>query len=219
MKALICFLNRLYKWSETWEKRHPKARTALMWLSIIIFSIAVVSLMYAFSIPFGLVTILSTDALRALIEGEATIIGFFGLVAIYALTSYDNRIEKIEDRMDDNFETRNALRWITEFPKGPSLPTGNLTKYKERREALVKRKWLFTKSIIISLGTLFISFFLFIYIYGILTINDIDVQATLPTTFPLLVGALTFLFVGVLSIITMLIGIGKEPTANPSPDN
>ena len=84
-RSLKDILRSLNKRSETWEEKHPKGKTALIWFSIVIFSVSVVILMYAFAIPFGLITILSNDALRALIEGEATVLGFFGLFAVYAL--------------------------------------------------------------------------------------------------------------------------------------
>lgn len=204
MKDLIGLLRSLKERSESWERTHPKETNLMVWLSIVIFSVAIALLMYGFSVPFGLVTILSNDALKTLIEAEATILGFFGLVAVYALTSYDNRIDKIENRIEEYVE------------KNESKPIGypnytNEGAYHDRKDLLIQRKGRFTKSIIISLGCLFVSFFLSIYDYGILTIKDITVESTVSTTFPLILGAFVFLFTGILSIFVMLYGMGKEP--------
>ena len=62
----------------------------------IIASILITGFFLFLSIPFGMFIILSTDALKSLIEGIATMLGFFGLIAVYLLTSYDNRIDKLE---------------------------------------------------------------------------------------------------------------------------
>lgn len=45
---------------------------------------------------FGTLSVFSDVTLTALIQAEATIIGFFGIVFIYGLTSYDNRRDRIE---------------------------------------------------------------------------------------------------------------------------
>lgn len=44
----------------------------------------------------GILLVFSNVTLNALIQAEVTIIGFFGIVFIYALASYDNRRDKIE---------------------------------------------------------------------------------------------------------------------------
>lgn len=48
---------------------------------------------------FGLVAVISKEMLKALIEAEATILGFFGLITVYALTSLDTRIDKLEQQL------------------------------------------------------------------------------------------------------------------------
>lgn len=64
--------------------------------------------------------------LTALIEAEATILGFFGLIFVYALTSLDNRFERFENsfhRLEDRLEEFRRLE-----EKNPS---------KEKREELM----------------------------------------------------------------------------------
>ena len=204
MKSLRDLNERL----QSWERLHPKKTLLLQYLSIIIFSIAVVYLMYGLSVRLGLITILSTDALKILIEAEATILGFFGLVAIYALTSFDNRIDKLEERIDDNVERGVAIR-NSIIPT--NLPIRNPKVYEDRKSTIIKRKQGFTVSMIISLGSLFISFFLTIYAYGILTISDISLESKVSSSFlPIIIG-FVLLFVGILSIFLMLYRMGKEP--------
>jgi len=49
-----------------------------------------------FAFHFGTLSVFGDVTLTALIQAEATIIGFFGIVFVYALTSYENRRDKIE---------------------------------------------------------------------------------------------------------------------------
>lgn len=63
-------------------------------LSIVLGVLLTFLLIFAFH--FGILSVFSDVTLTALIQAEATIIGFFGIVFIYALTSYDNRRDKIE---------------------------------------------------------------------------------------------------------------------------
>jgi hypothetical protein len=63
-------------------------------LSLILGILLVFLLTFAFR--NGILLVFSNVTLNALIQAEATIIGFFGIIFIYALTSYDNRRDKIE---------------------------------------------------------------------------------------------------------------------------
>lgn len=68
------------------------------WLFLIILTI------FAFSQPlilgiiflYGSVATVEVEMLKAMIEAEATILGFFALVVVYALSSLDNRIDRLE---------------------------------------------------------------------------------------------------------------------------
>jgi len=50
---------------------------------------------------FGAVAVISKEMLKALIEAEATILGFFGIFAVYALTSFDSRMDRLEEQLFD----------------------------------------------------------------------------------------------------------------------
>ncbi len=56
---------------------------------ITVFIISVVSVSYIWVLT-------NVEALKAMIEAEATILGFFGLIAVYWLTSMDSRIDRLE---------------------------------------------------------------------------------------------------------------------------
>jgi hypothetical protein len=60
---------------------------------IIVLVIAIIIAVASTSLIFVLVNV---DALKSLIEAESTVFGFFGLVAVYLLTSLDNRLDGLE---------------------------------------------------------------------------------------------------------------------------
>ena len=72
------------------------------------------AIFFIISIPFGIFLLLSTDSLKSLIEGIATMLGFFGLIAIYLLTSYDSRIDKLEEKIQD-LEDEKKIRLFREI--------------------------------------------------------------------------------------------------------
>jgi hypothetical protein len=47
------------------------------------------------------VVIGSTPMLQSLIQADATVLGFFGVIAAYSLTSYDSRIDRFEQQRFD----------------------------------------------------------------------------------------------------------------------
>ena len=177
-----------------WEESHPKANSVLTWVFIAIISIALSYTFFLFSIPFGFLIILSIDAVKTLIEAEATILGFFGLIAVYLLTSYDSRIDKLEEKMldsqiDVNFENLRSLR-----------------------ERIKDRKRKASISISASLISLLLSFFLSITTLGVLGVNpEQPTQTALQLAIALSVIASTLLFIGVFSILVMIYRIGREP--------
>lgn len=74
-------------------------------LRIVILSV-ILAIVSFFLVPlaflFGLGAVFSKDTmLTALIEAEATILGFFGFIAIYTLTSLDERIDRLEQQIFD----------------------------------------------------------------------------------------------------------------------
>lgn len=74
------------------------------WKSIILLIISLVcfGVLWFLAIYYGFIAITAKDTiLKSLIDAEATILGFFGLIVIYALNSFDNRIDRIEQQLFD----------------------------------------------------------------------------------------------------------------------
>lgn len=76
-------------------KQHPLATIfSIVFAFTLIYFLGIIFL-------FGLVAVISKEMLKALIEAEATILGFFGIIAVYALTSLDSRIDRLEEQNFD----------------------------------------------------------------------------------------------------------------------
>jgi NTP pyrophosphatase (non-canonical NTP hydrolase) len=79
---------------KAWLKKH----ITLVLPSILVF--VCFCIVFA-AILFGVAAVFKPEVLTALIEAEATITGFFGIILTYALTALDNRRDKLEDRFWD----------------------------------------------------------------------------------------------------------------------
>jgi hypothetical protein len=175
---------RIQDWDEKINREHPK----VIWILIIIFSSLLSVVFFLISIPFGFFIILSVSTIQTLIEAEATILGFFGLMIVYLLTSYDNKIDKIEEKLD--LADSNKVE----------LLCNRLDKIRER-----KRKACNT--ILSALFSLIMSFFLSITAMGILNAYSEPAACALVV----ITIASTFLFIGISSLFVMVYRIGREP--------
>jgi hypothetical protein len=181
---------RLAKWDKEWSEKHPK----VIWVIIAVVSVALSLTFFLFSIPFGFFIILSTDAVKTLVEAEATILGFFGLIAVYLLTSYDSRIDKLEEKIQDSSDTAKTERFSVIQRK------------------LKDRKKRATVAILVALISLLLSFFLSIVTLGLLGVNEGQpTETALKIAIPLIIVASMLLFIGVFSIFLMIYRIGREP--------
>lgn len=85
--------------SQSMPQEESKVR---FWLVFIILSALALILIFVIgeiSRLVGSIAVASESMLRTLIETEATILGFFGLIFVYALTSFDNRLDKLEEQL------------------------------------------------------------------------------------------------------------------------
>lgn len=74
----------------------------------------------------------STQMLQSLIQAEATILGFFGIIAAYMLTSYDTRLDRLEKQRFDL-----EMKGIVNYPKAIELEKRiEWIKHQKRRTAL-----------------------------------------------------------------------------------
>jgi hypothetical protein len=70
---------------------------------VVAFIVALVITIAAINI--AKITINSAAVLQSLIQAEATILGFFGIIVTYLLTSYDTRLDRFEQQ---RFDARNS---------------------------------------------------------------------------------------------------------------
>jgi hypothetical protein len=73
-------------------------------LAIAIFITIFISLLYGYLSFLGylaLAALNSTEMLQSLIQAQATILGFLGVIVAYMLTSYDSRIDRCEQQVFD----------------------------------------------------------------------------------------------------------------------
>ena len=155
-------------------------------------ALAIIFLLFAFT--FGFFIVISIDAAKALAEAIATILGFFGLIAVYVLTSYDNRLDKLEEKIQGTNDTIKIQGFRT-FQRN-----------------IKTRKIYATIRIITGLGCLFVSLLLSITTLGSLGVNPQNpTETALLLAFGTTIIASMLLFIGVFAILVMIYSIGKEP--------
>lgn len=82
--------------------------------TVLFFAVMLIGFVVIFlaSLIYGLIAVAFKEVmLKSLIEAEATIIGFFGIIATYSLTSIDNRIDKLEDKRFEFFSPAKREEW------------------------------------------------------------------------------------------------------------
>jgi len=174
-----------------WLKKHQEN---LEWLIVFLISIGI----YFASTPFGFITILSIDVLKSLIEAEATILGLYGIIVAYMLTSYDNRLDRLEQQKFD-LKIKHEDNDIKEIE-------GRIGKIKERKRKTV---W----GVLLASGSLIFSFMLSITTLGIVSmdVDSIEYSTKMDIAFRISPVASMFLFLGIFAISLVLLRIGKEP--------
>jgi polyferredoxin len=169
-----------------------------------VISVAIAAIFVEYSIPISLFTSLSTEALKALVETGASLLAFFGIIAVYAVTSFDSRIDRMEDKILDAEDQDNWLR------------ANRLT---NKRQGMIKRKQYAIISIMAALLGFLVSFILSIVALAFKTI-DVDASTTsvnYSAVFLANIFATAFLMIGILAIFVMLNLIRKEPEEKTTP--
>jgi len=128
-----------------------------------------------------------TPMLTTLIEAEATIFGFFGLIAVYSLTSYDNRIDRLEEQ---------KFEWIKE--KDDTRATETQT----RIDGIVKSKRKTINYALIIGIYLFLSLLLSILVLGI---------ADAITSWIILFFSMALFFIGIVHFFFMFYDMATIP--------
>jgi len=141
-----------------------------------------------FAIVFGMtwiayaysLVLINKDSLKALIEAEATILGFFGLVVVYMLNSLDTRIDRLEQQRFDLTE-KNKEEEASEKEKIRDN-IRSLKKYVIKRAAIMGS--LLALSLLIS-----------IWLLGIVDIViEVQVQGIIGNIYALVGGAAILMF-------------------------
>jgi hypothetical protein len=76
-----------------WIRQHWLSFTIMVILAF--FQLPILGIIFL----FGLVATVSVEMLKAMIQAEVTILGFFALVAVYALSSLDGKIDRLEQQI------------------------------------------------------------------------------------------------------------------------
>jgi len=164
----------------------------------------VILIMIPVIVIFGVVAVYAKEPmLTSLIEAEATILGFFGLITVYALTSLDSNIDRYEQQIFDlrekHWELDLLIRPETEWEilgeEKIAFFNKRLSKIKEKKRKTVNST-LFTGAFLI--GSLLSS----ILALGIP--ND-------DWSFYLSSFSITFLFASILDIVWTIYDLGKSP--------
>jgi hypothetical protein len=144
---------------------------------------------FLIAIPFvfGVVAVFSEAMLTALVEAIATILGFFGLIFVYALTSLDNRTDMLNTAW---FEMRKDM--TPEYPQVWAKAVENVAKNKKK---LVSNSLITGIFLVLSL------------LFAILALGfpNEDVVLYL-TTF-----SVGLLFSSILQIFWTIYDLGKDP--------
>lgn len=157
-------------------------------------AVCVAVIFFIVSIYYGFVIILSIDAAQALVEAIATILGFFGLIAVYLLTSFDSRIDRLEEKIQDSNDDAKTQHFKTIQGK------------------IKTRKGYATIRIITGLCCLFVSLLLSITNLGLLSVNSGNLTETgYQLAFLITITTSMLLFIGVVDILIMIYSIGNEP--------
>ena len=95
--------------AKSWLQKNRKYLKPLVAM-IVVFFLTVVAAFYS-------IVLLSKDALKALIEAEATIFGFFGVITFYMLKVYDDKIERYQRKQSELENTGKSSEPYANAPK------------------------------------------------------------------------------------------------------
>lgn len=183
---------------DDWFERHGKLR----WLVAFIFSLPFAATIAVVSFWYGIVGVLMVESLRATIEAEATIIGFFAIVVAYLLNSYDLRIDRLEQELFD-LASQTPIKDATRL-----LMTGKM------QNAVRERKKNTVYVIAIVGACLAISLFLLIIALGFVSLLANGSNSSNPTLVGIafwtnVIGTM-LLFTGTFGIFSCLLSIARE---------
>jgi hypothetical protein len=187
-----------------------------------IFTAIIIIILSLFS-SFYILVLANTDALKAFIEAEATVLGFFGIIAVYMLTSIDSRIDRLES---EKHEYEAKLEFAVTGSPSDAKPTpsslqlwtskvsnleGRLDRIQNKKETLAYEASIIGTGLIVSL----------IADVALLGLQSMYVNALTKFSSPLKVlvslAAATptmLFFISTWYIFSLLRRMGKKPKSN-----
>jgi hypothetical protein len=171
--------------SENWLQRNWD------WFIIVVF--AIVADLVAWYLRDVIIT--STGMLESLTQAEATILALFGIIVAYLMSSYDSRLDRLEQQKFEidkvNMNDRDLVMSV----------------FLEKRFKEVKdQKRKVAKGVLWVGFSLVLSLLLSVIAFGLREINDWENAKIGVGMFDIL-----FFFLGIYGILLMLYRIGKEP--------
>jgi uncharacterized membrane protein YesL len=187
-----------------------------------VFSIITVGVLALFS-SFYVWVVISETALQAVIEAQATIFGFFGLIIVYWLTSVDSRIDRLTQMKDEcemkkidaeiisrshTLAKEDMARWDKEITN----LNNRLDRILTFKEKVVNEAWVIGVFLVLSL----------IMSIGLLAFQSVIAEAIQNLESPLfqLAGIATGIplmvfFESIWFIFSLFKRMGKKPKMNP----
>jgi hypothetical protein len=163
---------------------------------ITIFIIALIIVVGAINIAD--IAISSKDVLQSLIQAEATILGFFGIIVTYLLASYDTRLDRLEQQRFDVRKSPDDLKKMEmlDFSYVDLIGT-KIENIKQRKRDIAETMGIYTFFLILSL------------LLSIITLGMIDSNSAYLNFLSVL--GLAFFFFGIVGILIGFIQISREP--------
>lgn len=140
------------------------------------------------------IVLASDEVLKALIEAEATLLGFFGIIAVYVLTSYDGRLDRFEEKL---------FKLATEETNVPKIPLRvGMQQIRQALSSIERKKKDFARLSAIIGASLVLSIIL-----SVLALGTIE----RPICFILSYFALAFFFAATFVLVSVLYQMGEPP--------
>jgi hypothetical protein len=164
-------------------------------LTVVSFIIGLIS--GSLPLVLSIYAVYSDAMLQSITQAEATILGFFGLIAAYLLTSYDARLDRLEQQ---RFELETAGK------------QGKVDSISKRLKQIRRRKIESTTIIVMVGAVLIISLLSSITTQGIRTFNP-----SLATVIS--ACSLMLMFLGTYGVFFLFLIISKEPELSNTESN
>lgn len=162
-----------------WVRENAKNVISAIFLILAIVGITMAAIFYGF---FAVVS--KENMLKSLIEAESTVLGFFAFIITYTLSSLDNRMDRIEQKLLDTKEEDKVIAL-----------NNRLSVIREKKSIVIRRVVFISACLVSSL------------LISILALGIADIMLA----FNLCFLAMGIFFSGILGVFLMLYDLAKEP--------